>query len=118
MNKENEEVSINVLEKSADGEYQPLDHYYTSADSSNTSLRGYEPVETDFAVFVRDRWDNYSDTLFTTLAPWFEEQLVKPYDFLFLPGDRAGAFGWKLSNISDDNPGSGFHPQKGHYCLL
>ena len=52
-----------------------LHTFYTGANEGKFSIRGYEPKEMNFAVYVRDRWQNKSDTLFKTLTPLFEEPI-------------------------------------------
>ena len=54
--------------------------YYTSAAKGSFTYRGVEgldPVEQEFAVYVRDRWGNFSDTLTAMVTPWFEELIPK-----------------------------------------
>jgi len=42
----------------------------------------------DLAVFVRDRWNNKSDTLIKSLAPWAEQLINKTLFKIYkLPGD-------------------------------
>jgi hypothetical protein len=36
-----------------------------------------ETVPYDFAVYLRDRWSNYSDTVTSSVTPWFEEFIPK-----------------------------------------
>lgn len=70
------------------GLWSPLQTFYTKAPSGVFYRRGLEDIEGKFAVYVRDRWDNKSDTLVQLLTPIAEEELPKD-DFtnLKLPGD-------------------------------
>lgn len=47
----------------------------TSVREGNKALRGFDTVAMPFAVYIRDRWDNYSDTLIETHTPLFEKEL-------------------------------------------
>ena len=67
-NSEKANVSISVMTRQ-NGEWSNLDTHYTSLESGDFSIRGLENTETDFAICVRDRWLNSSDTLYTTLTP-------------------------------------------------
>ena len=52
----------------------------------------FAPTEKMFAVFVRDRWNNKSDTLIKSLAPWAEQQINRAlYKVYKLPGDSWAA---------------------------
>lgn len=66
---------------------------YTNSPESHYSVRGLEAVEQMFSFVIRDRWDNYSDTLMQKLTPIHEEQ-VPPGDIKKLErqiaGDRDG----------------------------
>ena len=61
--------------------------FYTSMQHTTLSFRGLNAVETNFAVYLRDRWDNLSETETATLTPWFEEVIPKPWTERFLEGD-------------------------------
>lgn len=73
------------------GENNEMEEYgttYTKAKNGNYSWRGLNAEEMKFAIYIRDRWDNFSDTLYTTLTPLYEEKLdKKKYRDLTLPGD-------------------------------
>ena len=43
----------------------------------SVSARGFESKKTTFGVYVRDRWDNATDTLVVDLTPRFEKLLDK-----------------------------------------
>src|SRR5690606_3044657 len=49
--------------------------FYTDALRANYSSRGFESIEQNFGVYLRDRWSNKSDTMFVTLTPLYEELL-------------------------------------------
>ena len=76
-NADKKEVVVGVLSKNADGKYASLENFYTSVASGLGVVRGLNPTPTEFAIFIRDIYDNYTDTLFTTLTPWDEQKLDK-----------------------------------------
>lgn len=77
QNTEKEDVVIGVLYQNDDGTYESIENFYTSVGNGQGAVRGLESEETDFAVFIRDIYDNYTDTLFITLTPWEESELDK-----------------------------------------
>lgn len=77
VNKSKADVKINVLTTDSLGYLYTRDIYYTQRDSGDFSSRGFDSVSRKFGVFVRDRWNNYSDTVFTTLKPIYEEEIDK-----------------------------------------
>lgn len=68
--------------------WSPITTFYTGAKEGGFSLRGYDNNERKFAVFIRDRWNNKSDTLIKVLSPLPEQLIPKPYDLVKLPGDH------------------------------
>lgn len=66
----------------------PVKTYYTAAADGYFTVRGFEPEEYKFAIYIRDRWNNKSDTLIKMLTPLYEELIPKsPFKALHLPGD-------------------------------
>ncbi|MDR1336753.1 MAG: DUF4959 domain-containing protein [Tannerella sp.] len=61
------------------GEFADYDGYYPLKVSTDSAFiyRGLPAVPRRYAVYIRDRWDNYSDTLYTDLTPWHEEEINK-----------------------------------------
>jgi hypothetical protein len=53
--------------------------YYTQIEEEIHSFRGFESVETTFAVAFEDKWGNISDTLQYVTTPFFETEIPKPY---------------------------------------
>lgn len=87
-NESQAKLSIVVMvDSTGQNTWAPVTTFYTGALDGNFSARGYKPVEKRFAVFVRDRWNNKSDTLIKPLVPMFEELIPKPWSVLRLPGD-------------------------------
>lgn len=104
-------IVITVLTKDATGKLVPADAFYTNLRRDSFTTRGFTAAPREFGIFVKDRWDNYSDTLFTTLTPFFELKLdksrfreVNPY-----PGDvNADIYSaaYPMPKLWDDNTGS------------
>jgi len=77
-----------LVDTTGQGAWAPANTFYTSAMEAKYSVRGYEPEERNFAVYIQDRWENKSDTLFETLTPLFEEEIPKnTWKNMKLPGD-------------------------------
>ena len=104
-------ISISLLMKQQ-GEYTSIEMLNTNRKEGSFSTRGLESEEGDFALYVRDRWDNVSDTLFVKLTPLFEMKInstrIKPYKML---GDTSEDWGWVIDNLWDDNVNTGFHTE-------
>jgi len=88
---ENENASslkISVIATDSLGEWILLDTHYTDAIKGGFAIRGLTTDTRKFGFYVRDRWDNYSDTLYADLAPLFETEIDKK-NFLWiqLPSD-------------------------------
>lgn len=89
-----EEIGILVMQKNIQGDWVPLStSIYTSVDEIRKSLRGFEAVPQDFAIVVRDRWLNYTDTLEINIVPIYETMMPKS-DFkgLKLANDALSTF--------------------------
>lgn len=70
-------VKIVVLTTDSLGELYTTKIDYTKAKEGDFAARGFDSVSRKFGIFVRDRWNNYSDTLFVEHKPWFEEEIDK-----------------------------------------
>ena len=66
-----------LLQDSVTKVWNNIDNYYTSLDSGQFATRGLPPVRRWFGVYVKDRWNNISDTLKVQKTPIYEEQLDK-----------------------------------------
>ena len=98
-----EEIGILVMQKNVQGDWIPLNtSIYTSVDEIKQSLRGFEPVEQEFAIVVRDHWLNYTDTLFVNIVPIFEMMMPKS-DFVtvHLNNDSKVIGSYAVSNLWD-----------------
>ncbi|AXP81478.1 hypothetical protein CJ739_2405 [Mariniflexile rhizosphaerae] len=83
------ELALLVMEKDQSGEWviNP-NSVYTSTDKIKRTVRPFTVEAHDLAITVRDRWLNYTDTLFVTITPLLELPLPKSgYKHFPLPGD-------------------------------
>lgn len=65
------------------GKLQNVHNVYTSMDTAWHSIRGMKPKAAKFVAVIRDRWDNFSDTIYPNndpaakLVPLKEEKIDK-----------------------------------------
>lgn len=97
------DVAILVMEKDEHGDWViDPNSVYTSTDDIYATLRGMDTIKKEFAFTVRDRWLNYSDTLFTEIAPLYETALPKTdYSGVILEGDAPQHPSTPLSGLWD-----------------
>lgn len=55
-----------------DGQFIEEDSYYSDKKEGRILFWGYEAEPQKFGVFIRDRWDHYSDTLYADVTPILE----------------------------------------------
>tara|TARA_R110002050_G_scaffold300018_1_gene467367 strand:+ start:52538 stop:53758 length:1221 start_codon:yes stop_codon:yes gene_type:complete len=68
-----EDIALLIMQKNVQGDWVPDSRsIYTSINEIAQSLRGFDTIPQDFALLVRDRWLNTTDTLFTTIKPIYE----------------------------------------------
>tara|TARA_R110001606_G_scaffold6617_4_gene29711 strand:- start:7492 stop:8709 length:1218 start_codon:yes stop_codon:yes gene_type:complete len=84
------EVSLNVLVlNQATNEFVYRESFFTSQSSGSYSFRGYPAVKTRFGVYVEDRWENVSDTIYFEVTPIPDDFLDKSLFTVFkLQGDK------------------------------
>ncbi|MDO5570830.1 MAG: DUF5000 domain-containing lipoprotein [Bacteroidales bacterium] len=62
--------------------------FHTSSEAINLSRRNLSPKQRIYGAFLRDRWDNFSDTIYKVLTPIEEIELKKnTYTNANLPTD-------------------------------
>src|SRR5690606_22677243 len=71
-NPEKENIVIGVVVKDEQGNYEELDNFYGAQPIGDIAVRGMDTTEVEIGVFVRDRFENYTDTLFSFHKPLFE----------------------------------------------
>ena len=108
---------INLLFYAAneEGQLQLVEVLASDVAKGAFSLRGFDDQERRFAVMVKDRWDNYSDTISGYFTPRFEQLIPKAgYKRFKLPEDNTTDFGgyWFWEKMFDDVAGvdnNGYH---------
>jgi hypothetical protein len=68
---------IVICDSTGSGTWFPITTYYTSSRDDNFIARGIDTVQRKFGLFIRDHWNNYSDTLFKVLKPYYEIEIPK-----------------------------------------
>lgn len=107
------DLSVKLLQKDDEGQWFEKHSYYTSSANNSFSIRGYNTEPKEFAAFVKDRWGNVSDTLFSTCTPLYEEKIAKKtWKKFSLPDDQNEAHpgypAWRLECMWDGSLNSGF----------
>jgi len=107
-------IAVSIVTPDKNNEYYPAQTLYTAAENGSIVARGFESKLRKFGVFVRDGFDNYSDTLWLETTPLFEKMLDKSkFREYNMPGDNAVDYGWVVSNMWDNNLGTGYHTREG-----
>ncbi|GAA3563353.1 DUF5000 domain-containing lipoprotein [Snuella lapsa] len=75
-------ITIELMTTNEIGDLATVETIYTEQEASRSSLRGYESSPRLFAAVIRDRYDNFSDTIYADtsdqlLTPLFEVRLDK-----------------------------------------
>lgn len=60
-----------------ENDYEILDVYTSAKNEGQFIVKGLEHKLTKLAIFVRDKWGNTSDTLYSEITPWKESLLDK-----------------------------------------
>ncbi|MBY5957354.1 DUF5126 domain-containing protein [Membranicola marinus] len=101
LNESQDNLVISILTKDSLGDWEDYDNFYSGLPEIDFSIRGLPAEPVVFGVYIKDRWQNVSDTLEKELTPLFEEELDKTrFRELRLPGD--GANTWDLSALWDN----------------
>ena len=112
-------LTFNLISKDSLGALIVVNTIYSSQLDGLGYLRGYESIETPFAVLIRDRWMNYSDTIFPetgrTILPKFEQKVDKSkFKKLVLTGDQNwSVWGGQYEAAYDDDVMTKAHTQSG-----
>lgn len=87
LNDEKADVAIQLLTRQK-GNWALYSGIYTSTDSIDNSIRGLDTNAIQVAVYVRDKYQNTTDTLFTEISPLYEALLDKSkFSRTNLPGE-------------------------------
>lgn len=106
------EVGIVVLEEDNNGEFVPIETYYSTMIDGSGSIRGLDTIPFNFGIYVKDRWENKSELKYFELTPLFEEEMDKNlFREVKLPGDAPDAWGWVMPRMWDGiiDWGNGFN---------
>lgn len=97
------DLAIVVSYKDSLGFFIENETFYTKLKQGAFTSRGLAPRPTVFAVYIRDRWNNRTDTVFKTLTPIFEKEIDKTkFKSVILPGDVANyGNGLVIENLWD-----------------
>lgn len=125
-NEGKDDVVIYAMTTDSLGQMYVAEEVYSNSKDGAYALRGFENKERLFAVQIRDRWDNYSDTIKSVQTPLFEEELDKSlFKRYELPGDNLTSYphpNYYFENLWDGIVGDqGWHtgdPQKPIYCTI
>ena len=90
QNTAKESIAILVMKRNDFKQFE-VDNFRsvrTRVEEVISKIRGLDTVNQEMAVFVKDKWGNCSDTIYTTIKPIFEQQF-SPQNFrgYVLPGD-------------------------------
>jgi hypothetical protein len=86
-----------LADTAGNGEWIQLQTFYSEAVNVRYSRRNLDPKEYTFGLYVRDRWNNKSDTLIKPLTPIEEIEIPKDrFSNAQLPGDS-----WR--QVGNDN---------------
>lgn len=84
-------------------EWTEADRFYSSAVAGGANVRGYSADERFFGLYFRDRWDNFSDTLYVKAKPYFEELLDKSkfrrWNPTGIPYNAYHEIDWRIENL-------------------
>ncbi len=102
-NPEAKPLSIIVLLKDQFGQWAQYGAVYSSLKAINQSLRGMDTTKKSFAFYIRDQFQNQSDTLFADLSPLYETLIPKSgFSEYLLPGDLpVNAYGRQMRHLWD-----------------
>jgi len=111
------EVVLMVLTPNTENKYVNAETFYTKAKAGQGNLRGYPSIETEFAIALRDRWGNKTDTIKGTYHPMPEVELNRSLFRRWNPAGNSIPYidlasqGWtieKLWNNTTADPGYSF----------
>jgi hypothetical protein len=116
-NEDRAAISVHMLAKDSIGDMNNFETVYTSTASGDMAFRGFDTIPRMFGVYLRDHWDNFSDTLIGVLHPIFEEELDKSgFEEHWLPTDQKCDFGWQMYYAWNGKLGEpGFHTPMGTF---
>lgn len=114
-NDNNAPLSFIVYAEDENGEFSPVETVYSGVTTGAYTLRGFDPEEKEFGIVVRDRWDNFSETMKARVTPLFEQELDKDlFNKILLDGDSdMDAWEGLYEYAYDDSPSTFNHTWAG-----
>lgn len=94
-NQDRGNIAVVILGIDSLNQFVPINTYYSNLSYDLIRTRNLPAVKSKFGVYIRDRWDNRSDTVLAELTPLFETQL-----------DRTKMKGMALANDAGLWPGT------------
>jgi hypothetical protein len=77
-NSERASLAAVLMADTANVGYMSVLHtFYTSMPKVTFNYRGLDSIPYNFALYLRDRWKNLSDTIVATVTPIYEEEITK-----------------------------------------
>ncbi|MDF2514828.1 MAG: hypothetical protein K0R59_124 [Sphingobacterium sp.] len=99
-----------ILKRDSEGKWAAVKTAYSAAKEFVFNVRGMKAEQSTFGLTIRDRYQNFSDTVEWIGTPELEEEIdkTKMKEFI-LPTDQLSAFGWILPRLWDGKLTAGFH---------
>lgn len=103
-NPQAENIVVGVITKNDKKEVSALDNFYTAEKNAAKTVRGMDTVQVTVGAFVRDRFGNYTDTIFSIQKPLFEKLLdnTKFKPLPLSPKYTLNSFGPTMSKLWDN----------------
>lgn len=105
-------IVIDVLSPGPDKEFIEIERFYSESLEGKANIRGQEPIEKIFALVIKDRWGNVTDTISGTYLPIFETELEKTkfrrWNPPGIPYNAYTTSNWYIENLWNNNIKSGF----------
>lgn len=99
------QLMIGIVKKDpTSGEWVDVEVFFTESQSFNFNFRGQAPVNTEFGVYTRDPWQNFSDTISAVFEPWEEIKLPlthQNFNQIVMTGDAIGQASYGLRRLFD-----------------
>ena len=67
-----ENIIVSAVRLNEEKVYESVETFYSEASSAFYPVRGLDSVRSEFGIYVRDTYQNYTDTFKLTMKPWFE----------------------------------------------
>lgn len=105
VNETRSDLAITIMKEDNKGGFEVVDRHFTNGKHIEYAVYNMQSVEMNIKAYLRDKWNNYSDTLSVTLTPLNEERITFPFTLTILPGDfgEAGSPNWGMDNLFDNS---------------